>query len=172
MANGVRAKFRIEPPFGAYARQRRGARPEQFFDEDVIAEHQGLHEPDTRATADELVAHVFALGIARQHHRRPVIVLVVRAVYVGSGAEQQIEHVAALGLDRDVQWLGTTAPERMRADGVDHGRRSRENPADLVESSSANQLEKPLDHLIAVSALDRPTARWPPGLAPAPQHAP
>ena len=109
-------------------------------------------------------------GIARQHQRRPVIVLVVRAVHVGSGVEQQVEHVAALGLDRDVQRLRTATPERMRADGVDHLRRSRENAADLVDLACADQLEKPVDDLIAGQ-------RWRGGrraggqrLAPAPRH--
>ena len=106
-------------------------------------------QPDARPATKQLVAHVLAVLISRQHQRRPMLVLAIGAVHVRSCLEQQIEHVAALRFDRDVQRLGAPTPERMRADHIDHLRRRRENSADLVDLPRANQLEESFDDLIA-----------------------
>ena len=78
-----------------------------------------------------------------------MIVLIVGPVDVGSGLEQELEHVAPFGFDRDVQRLRAAAPERMRADCVDHLRRCRKDAADFVDLTRAHQLEEPLNDLVS-----------------------
>ena len=77
------------------------------------------------------------------------MVLIVGPVHVGPCLEQELEHVAPLGFDRDVQRLRAAAPERMRANHVDHLRRSRKDAADFVDLTSAHQLEEPLNDLVS-----------------------
>ena len=78
-----------------------------------------------------------------------MLVLVVRAVHIGSGLEQQIEHVAPLCFDGHVQRLRAAAPERMGTDGIDHRRRRCKDAADLIDLARADELQKPLNDLVS-----------------------
>ena len=90
-----------------------------------------------------------------------MVVLIVHAVDVGAGVEQQVEQVPPPGFDRDVKGLRPAAPERMRAYGVDHVGRGREDSADLVDAAGADEPQERLDHVVAGELRrSRRLTRW------------
>ena len=74
--------------------------------------------------------------------RRPVVVLIVCAVDVRAGIEQQVEHLVPSGFDGDVERLRPAAPERVGSDRVDQIGRALEQRPRLVDSAGADEFQE------------------------------
>ena len=131
IACGVRAKARIEPALGAIAGSPpSSSRPTSASSFISSASTRPMRAP-RRISSARMSARSAREG---EHQRRPMVIFRIAAVHVGAGGEEQVEHVAALRLDRDVERLRPAAPIRMRADRVGERRRGGERGADLARS--------------------------------------
>ena len=106
----------------------------------VIGEHEGLDETDARAATQQFITQIRGLAIDGQHQRRPVTVAVGRAVDAGAVRQEQVNNVASLALNGDVQRLRPAAPERVRSDGVHEGGRRLQHRPDVVNPAGSDAL--------------------------------
>ncbi len=108
----------------------------------VVFEHEGLDQADTNAAPQEQISERPPLPVDRKHQRRPTVIFTIVTVDVRALLKQILEYVFTAVLDRHVQRLWPTTPERVRPPDIDRRGLLGNNPPHFVQVAATDSLEQ------------------------------